>query len=1442
MRTSEIKFFAYLFISIFIFFKAFFITSVNKLFSQDKDFNFLNNLANIGNYKIIIKEPSVTKGDTNTFYTDVYDTKITKYYDISEDSLIWKNCRTTQGIYFCTVPNSRYTSKLKDGIKYFYRVRVYQKDSINDTAVTCSYQDMTPPTVKVYGLPKFVNKKDILIKFDAYDVVCNKIDSSIKKAILFYRNKITSGWDTSQVKVPETKTAFSETITTKDSIDFKSYIDDGLYEFYLKAFDRAWKHDNSRYDSNYEIGFLNTNAKAHTYIDTKQPISAIYPLSEAQKNFNFSISYWAFDEANEGRQFKSGIKQIILFFSHREHRNHSYGSYDSLIFNVPKHNKQDTVKSTMNFFAQKGNGFYKFYTIAIDSAGNRQTENIKYDSTIVDTTVPQINWIIAYFDSTKGDTLKEVWQNKCNSPYFEWHDPQSLSDDSFDVKITRMSDTLIILDNTISESHLDLKKKNINLSEGKHQLEVRAKSKAGLWSNTINYTISYDITPPYAEIDKNNLNPLYADSTFLIYFKNVIDKFSSVKIIKLGYQYKIKKDTAWSEPFDIYSNIASFDENRWSILFNIYKAKGFGYYNFGSIAIDSAENSEIWWPDIDTQVDPGILAPPKLISLPSYVSSATLTISWEQITQEKANSVRVECAFNPEFFKSTIVDSSSWLPKDSTSFTFPSFSNFKFDNGQKYWFRAQTKDKVDQVSQWSGSVECTFDYSNPIVIIPTENLKSGKWENQLTIPISFTAYDTICQAISEIHLYYRTEKGSSWILNNISKYDPPLIASELNPIKKSINFDVDKAIGDSFYEIYLAVQDKLGNNNFNPKKNEDALDSLKVDITPPTVMITSPFLSDPSDLIEIICPAKDTINSIINSGIKSTTLYWCFKNYKSNSITNNWNEFATDSLHEGSFIFPPDSGIEAYFFKAVSKDIAGNKDTSSVDSTKLPQIEIPGYGEIYGHNKPFKIQWFPKNNLRIKIFNSTDGGKTYHNQPIVDSLLVGEYFWTPDSIPDTASCKLKIKAKHDDLSEAEFISEAFIIDNIAPHRFEFVSPIGGEKWGTGKKYEIKWSKPIDLPVTTNNFKTEIYLLYDAQESIIASTDSSVDSEVYLSPVNTSYLWKIKSSSLNSDKCKVLLEVSDQANNTRPLESEFFSIKPLPQIDSLSVFDENTEWDSLDYAYPGWTNQLNVHCYIKVSGSTPDSVKLIATGSTSNTEIFKSWVSDSMSVIVPVQLPNSFSEKKAVECQVGNEFGESDLLKEYIQLDMIKPQINHIDCPTETDNRIINIKVDAIDKYGASEPLSPPRLFISLNSDYSKQGEPITDYTNGITYTLTENKDSVRIYLAVADFAGNLSDIKYCDIKLNVTIGDLFSNYPNPFNPFSDKTTIQYYNSYSNEIQKIHIFDVFGNLVTTLYDPESEKIGVKKIVWNGQNYEGEPVASGGYICIIGKKKIRIYVRR
>lgn len=70
---------------------------------------------------------------------------------------------------------------------------------------------------------------------------------------------------------------------------------------------------------------------------------------------------------------------------------------------------------------------------------------------------------------------------------------------------------------------------------------------------------------------------------------------------------------------------------------------------------------------------------------------------------------------------------------------------------------------------------------------------------------------------------------------------------------------------------------------------------------------------------------------------------------------------------------------------------------------------------------------------------------------------------------------------------------------------------------------------------------------------------------------------------------------------------------------------------------------------------------------------------------------------------------------------------------------------------------------------------------------------------------------------------LYQNFPNPFN---NTTSIRYYLPQTAKVE-LEIYDLLGKEVRTLVD-EIQNVGMKEIIWNGDDNSGYPISSGIYI--------------
>jgi hypothetical protein len=121
----------------------------------------------------------------------------------------------------------------------------------------------------------------------------------------------------------------------------------------------------------------------------------------------------------------------------------------------------------------------------------------------------------------------------------------------------------------------------------------------------------------------------------------------------------------------------------------------------------------------------------------------------------------------------------------------------------------------------------------------------------------------------------------------------------------------------------------------------------------------------------------------------------------------------------------------------------------------------------------------------------------------------------------------------------------------------------------------------------------------------------------------------------------------------------------------------------------------------------------------------------------------------------------------------------------------------------------------------------TDYTRGI-WTAKILSSNAKTYSTSGSFAITQDQSPATDGKL---INENIYNYPNPFNPDNETTTLRYSLEKTAQVT-IKIFDAGGNLVKTVLDHiEQAALVEQAVVWDGKNGDGVIVANGVYFFTI-----------
>ena len=121
----------------------------------------------------------------------------------------------------------------------------------------------------------------------------------------------------------------------------------------------------------------------------------------------------------------------------------------------------------------------------------------------------------------------------------------------------------------------------------------------------------------------------------------------------------------------------------------------------------------------------------------------------------------------------------------------------------------------------------------------------------------------------------------------------------------------------------------------------------------------------------------------------------------------------------------------------------------------------------------------------------------------------------------------------------------------------------------------------------------------------------------------------------------------------------------------------------------------------------------------------------------------------------------------------------------------------------------------------------TDYTRGI-WSAEIQSSNAKTYSTGGSFAIKQDQTPGTGGKLT---NENIYNYPNPFNPDNETTTLRYSLEKTAKVT-LKIFDAGGNLVKTVLDNVEQTATVEQaIIWDGKNGEGMIVANGVYFFTI-----------
>jgi hypothetical protein len=185
----------------------------------------------------------------------------------------------------------------------------------------------------------------------------------------------------------------------------------------------------------------------------------------------------------------------------------------------------------------------------------------------------------------------------------------------------------------------------------------------------------------------------------------------------------------------------------------------------------------------------------------------------------------------------------------------------------------------------------------------------------------------------------------------------------------------------------------------------------------------------------------------------------------------------------------------------------------------------------------------------------------------------------------------------------------------------------------------------------------------------------------------------------------------------------------------------------------------------------------------------------------------------------------------IQPDLFSTTIRAVSPPGSedyTNSTAVSVEVCARDSGLLKE------IQMSLDSTFSTfsttdiSSDMTGDTCISVPFEITTDNGLKTIYARIVDFAENIGQVMSDQIIADFDPIKEVSNFPNPFNPNLEPTTLVVKSDGNLRIE-VKIYDLFGNLVRE-FDVPSGAI-YNQIEWDGRNGKREIVANGGYICIV-----------
>ncbi|UCE36888.1 MAG: carboxypeptidase regulatory-like domain-containing protein [Thermoplasmata archaeon] len=641
-----------------------------------------------------------------------------------------------------------------DGEGYYEYFSIANDTLGNSEAMKVSYEalcgyDATDPSSNVEVIDSYWHTTSpVIINATASDTV-----SGIEYVELWYRYSIdNSSWSSWTLFSTDTSEPYGWTF------DFPS--GEGYYEFYSIAIDYAQNPEPAKSSSDTLCAY-----------DVSPPVSNVDAIDKYWHITSpLIINVTASDTV-------SGITYVELWYRYSID-NSSWGSWTN-------YNIDNSVPYGWDFDFPDGEGYYEFFSIANDTIGNSEAMKVSYEALCgYDATDPTSNMevIDPYWQPTSTIIINVSASDTISGVETVWLYYRFLPDNS--------SGTPWIMHSSDSSIPYQW---NFNLpnGEGFYQFLSTAIDYA---QNTeaikpsYEALCGYDITPPSSNVDL--IDTYWQITSPLTINVTASDTVSGIEHIVLWYRYSID-NSSWSS----WTNYGVDTSEPYGWNFNF--PDGEGYYEFFSIANDSAQNPETMKSSNETICAYDIT--------PSTSNVDGIDTYWQVTSPLTISATATDTMSGIEYvvlWYRYSIDNSSWSSWENygVETSEPYGWNFNFPDGEGYYeFFSIANDSAQNSETMKNTAEalCAFDAVKPASFV---NNISPYWRTTSSIVLDATASDGTSGVVS-VALYYRySSDGSSWGSDMIFGTDTSF------PWSFSFNYPS----GDGYYEFYSRAADLSG--------------------------------------------------------------------------------------------------------------------------------------------------------------------------------------------------------------------------------------------------------------------------------------------------------------------------------------------------------------------------------------------------------------------------------------------------------------------------------------------------------------------------------------------------------------------------------------------------------------------------------------------------------